>query len=177
MWQVQPIDAFRSASPVGTATRLAAADGHGTAHQTGVGRAATSSYEQLRILVEEVSPAATCIRVVLDNLNTDHLGALYETLLYETFPAEQAHAIASKLELHYTPVPGSWLNMVEIEWSVLARQGLDRPLAAIATVQPEVDAWAAQRNRARATVQWRFTTSNARQRFRRLYPTLPDDAS
>jgi hypothetical protein len=128
--------------------------------------------EQLRILVEEVYPQAKCIRVVLDNLNTHTLGALYEH-----FPAHQAHAIAAKLELHYTPVHGSWLNMIEIEWSVLARQCLGRPLAAIATVQAECDAWAARRNAEHATVNWRFTTADARQRFRRLYPTTTADAS
>lgn len=128
--------------------------------------------EQLRLLAEEVYPQATSIRVVLDNLNTHHLGALYAH-----FPAAQAHAIASKLELHYTPVHGSWLNMVELEWSVLARQCLGRPLPDLGTVQGEVDAWAAQRNADGATVQWRFTTSDARNRFCRLYPTLPDDAS
>jgi DDE superfamily endonuclease len=128
--------------------------------------------DQLRLLVEELYPAATCIRVVLDNLNTHSLGALYEH-----FPAERAQAIARKLELHYTPVHGSWLNMIEIEWSVLARQGLGRPLASIARVQAESDAWAARRNAERATIQWRFTTADARKRFRRRYPTTNSDAS
>jgi hypothetical protein len=128
--------------------------------------------EQLRLLVEDLYPAAVCIRVVLDNLNTHTLGALYET-----FPAERAQAIAAKLELHYTPKHGSWLNMIEGEGSVLARQCLGRPLATIAAVQTACDAWATRRNAERATVHWRFTTSDARQRFRRLYPKVHADAS
>lgn len=122
--------------------------------------------EQLRHLVEDLFPAASTVRVVLDNASTHQLSALYEA-----FPAAQARAIARKLDLHYTPVHGSWLNMIEIEWSVLAQQCLKgRRLGTLAAVQHEVDAWAAARNARQATVQWRFTTADARQTLHHLYP-------
>ena len=106
------------------------------------------------------------IRVVLDNLNT-HTPAS----LYETFPPAEAHRILQRLEFHYTPKHGSWLNMVEIELSVLANQCLDRRLAEIPTVQWEIATWERHRNEAKATVAWRFTTDKARTKLQRLYPS------
>lgn len=128
--------------------------------------------EQVRALAEDYYPEATCIRVVLDNLNTHSLGTLYEVL-----PPERARRIARKVELHYTPVHASWLNMIEIEWSVLARQVLGQRLPDIATVPAEAAVWVAERNARQATVAWRFTTDAARSRLRRLYPKgIHDDS-
>lgn len=123
----------------------------------------------LRDLVDHSDPTVATIRLVVDNLNTHSPAALYST-----FPPEEAHRIARRLEWHYTPPHGSWLNMVEIEWSVLARQCLrGRRLGTIEEVQREVDAWVARRNAARATVEWRFTTRDARRAMRTVYPIAP----
>lgn len=110
-------------------------------------------------------PDAQRIRLVLDNLNTHRLGSLYAT-----FEPHEARRIADKLELHYTPKHGSWLNMAEIELSVLARQCLDRRLDRLALVEAEVSAWVAQRNQRASRVDWRFTTADARIKLKRLYP-------
>lgn len=124
--------------------------------------------EVMRQLVEEHFPQAEVIRVVLDNLNTHTLAAFYEA-----FPPEQARHLASKLVFHHTPKHGSWLNMVEIEWAILTRQCLDQHLPDLASVEQAVGAWVAERNRQRATVDWRFTTLDARRRLHRLYPRRP----
>lgn len=120
---------------------------------------------QMKWLVDEVFPEAEVIRVVLDNLNTHTPAALYQT-----FPPEEARRLTRKLAFHYTPKHGSWLNMVEIEFSVLARQCLKRRLPDVASVRREVEAWEEDRNAARATVAWRFTTTDARLKLHRLYP-------
>lgn len=120
----------------------------------------------LQTLVDEHFPAATTLRLVVDNLNTHTLAALYDT-----FPAAEARRIARKLEFHFTPAHGSWLNMIEIEWSVLAQQCLTRHLPDRPTAQAEIDAWVTRRNAQQATVQWRFTTPDARQKMAALYPT------
>jgi hypothetical protein len=117
-------------------------------------------------LVDGYYPEAEVIRVVLDNLNTHTPGALYET-----FPPAEAHRILQHLEFHYTPKHGSWLNMVEIELSVLATQCLDRRLADTRIVQQEIAEWEHQRNAVKATVHWRFTTDTARTKLQRLYPS------
>jgi len=106
------------------------------------------------------------VRVVLDNLNT-HTGAA----LYEAFPPHEARRIPERLEWHYTPKHGSWLNQMEIEWSVLGRQCLDRRLGTAETVRREVEAWQDTRNRAKAPVNWRFGVSEARRKLARLYPS------
>ena len=120
----------------------------------------------MQMLVDGYYPEAEVIRVVVDNLNTHTPAALYET-----FPPVEAHRILQRLEFHYTPKHGSWLNMVEIELSVLASQCLDRRLADTATVQREIADWERQRNAAEATVHWRFTTDNARTKLQYLYPS------
>jgi transposase len=120
-------------------------------------------------LVDEGSPEATVIRVVLDNLNTHKIASLYEA-----FEPAEARRIASKLEFHFTPKHGSWLNMAEIELSVLSEQCLDRRLADQATLEREVAAWQAARNRAGRGVNWRFTTEDARIKLKHLYPTTHD---
>ena len=121
---------------------------------------------QMRALVDEHFPEADVVRVVLDNLNTHTPAALYEA-----FAPEEARRIASKLELHYTPKHGSWLNLAELEISVLSRQCLDRRLESIPVLTHEVAAWQAPRNAARATIHWRFTCADARTKLARLYPS------
>ncbi len=111
-------------------------------------------------------PNADVIRVVLDNLNTHTPAALYQT-----FSAEEARRLTRELEFHYTPKHGSWLNMAEIEWSLLARQTLKGRLADIAIVEIRVDPWQTQRNQNRATVNWCFSTAHARTKLARLYPS------
>jgi hypothetical protein len=120
----------------------------------------------MRRLAEEIYPKAERIRVVLDNLST-HTAAAF----YETFAPEQARRLARKFEFIYTPVHGSWLNMAEIEISVLVRQCLKRRLPDIETLQRETAAWTAERNRLGASVEWRFTTADARIKLRSLYPS------
>jgi len=130
-------------------------------------RTAVDLAEVLRWLVEDVHAEAEKIVLVTDNLNT-HTPAC----LYEAFPPEQARRIAEKLEWHYTPKHGSWLNMAEIELSVLARQCLDRRIATREEMDQEVQAWRSARNDREVKVQWRFTTADARIKLRKLYPTL-----
>jgi len=130
-------------------------------------RTAVDLAEVLRWLVENVHAEAEKIVLVTDNLNT-HTPAC----LYEAFPPEQARRIAEKLEWHYTPKHGSWLNMAEIELSVLARQCLDRRIATREEMDQEVQAWRSARNDREVKVQWRFTTADARIKLRKLYPTL-----
>lgn len=117
-------------------------------------------------LAEELYPRAEKIRVVLDNLST-HTAAAF----YESFGAERARRLARKIEFIYTPVHGSWLNMVEIELSVLVRQCLKQRLPDIESLGAEVAAWEEQRNRAGASVDWRFTTEDARIKLKSLYPS------
>jgi DDE superfamily endonuclease len=121
---------------------------------------------QMKWLVDERYPKADVIRVVLDNLNTHKVASLYET-----FPPAEAHRLRQKLEFHYTPKHGSWLNMAEIELSVLARQCLHRRIAAEATLKREVAAVTAARNATRATIEWQFTTEQARVKLQHLYPS------
>jgi len=124
----------------------------------------------IRELIDVHYPHAVKIRLVLDNLNT-HVGGA----LYEAFPPAEARRLLDRLEIHYTPKHGSWLNMAESELSILSRQCLDRRIANPATLAREVAAWAAPRNSAQATMDWRFTTADARIKLAHLYPviTLP----
>lgn len=119
----------------------------------------------MKDLVEVHFPQAEKIRVVLDNLNTHSPAAFYEA-----FPPEQARQLTRKLEFHYTPEHSSWLNMAEVEISVLTQQCLDRRLGSQLIVKSEVDAWEGERNTARATIDWRFTIPNARDKLKKLYP-------
>jgi hypothetical protein len=133
-----------------------------TAHRTKVEFA-----QCMRQLVDCYFPDAILIRVVMDNLNTHDLSALYEV-----FEPQEARRIISKLEIHYTPKHGSWLNMAEIELSVLSNQCLDRRIPDQQTLVVETSGWVAQRNSAKATVVWRFTTADARIKLKKLYPTI-----
>jgi hypothetical protein len=130
-------------------------------------RTALDFAEELRILVEEVYPHAERIVPVTDNLNT-HSAAC----LYARFTPEEARRIARKLEWHYTPEHGSWLNMAECELSVLSRQCLNRRIADNDTLAVAVAAWQTKRNATKVTVNWHFTTTDARTKLKRLYPTL-----
>jgi transposase len=121
---------------------------------------------QMKWLVDERYPDAEVIRVVLDNLNTHKPASLYET-----FAPAEAHRLRQKLEFHYTPKHGSWLNMAEIELSVLARQCLRRRIATEATLKRELAAVETTRNAARATINWQFTTADARVKLHHLYPS------
>ena len=121
---------------------------------------------QMRDLVERHFPDATTIRVVLDNLNTHTPAALYEA-----FPPAEARRILRKLEFHSTPVHGSWLNMAELESSMLTRQCLGRRIGDRDTLAVEAAAWEAARNEQRATIRWQFTVDDARAKLHRLYPS------
>ena len=122
--------------------------------------------QQMKWLVNERYPEAEIIRIVLDNLNT-HTAAS----LYEAFAPEEARRIVKKLEFHYTPKHGSWLNMAEIELSVLQRQCLDRRIPDEATLKQEIKAWEERRNNMQATIDWRFSITDARDKLKRLYPS------
>lgn len=131
-----------------------------TAHRTSVDWA-----HQIRELVDVHYPEAEGIRLVMDNLNTHTVASLYEA-----FPAEEARRLAQKLEIHYTPKHGSWLNIAEIELSAMTRQCLNRRIPDRATLTSEVAAWEQERNGQQKGVDWRFTTKNARIKLKRLYP-------
>jgi hypothetical protein len=118
-------------------------------------------------LVDVLWPNVEIIRVILDNLNTHTYAALYET-----FEPQEARRIARKLEFHYTPKHGSWLNMAEIEFSVMSRQVLDQWLPGIPHVQAALDPWVFSRNHQSIGVDWQFTTDKARIKLHRLYPSL-----
>ncbi len=121
----------------------------------------------MRELVDVHFPTAARVVVVQDNLNTHTPAALYAA-----FPPAEAKRIWDRLEFHYTPKQGSWLNMAEIELSVLSRQCLDRRIPDQATLRQETAAWVARRNAAQATIEWHFTTADARVKLTKLYPTL-----
>ena len=121
----------------------------------------------LRELADSIYPTAERIVVVLDNLNT-HGPASF----YEAYPPGEARRLAERFEFHYTPKHGSWLNMAEIELSVLSRQCLDRRIADAPTLEGQVAAWTARRNAAHTTIDWQFTTENARIKLQHLYPSL-----
>jgi hypothetical protein len=125
--------------------------------------------EMVRRLVEEDYPRAERIRLVCDNLSTHSPAAFYES-----FPPEVARSLMKRIEFVYTPVHGSWLNMVEIEISVLVRQCLRRRLAEVETLEREARAWCVERNRVGASVDWRFRTEDARIKLRSLYPSVKE---
>ena len=122
---------------------------------------------QVKHLLDHDYPKAKKVHLVLDNLNT-HNGAS----LYEAFPPEEARRLLSRLEFHYTPKHGSWLNVAEIELSVLSRQCLNRRIPDLETLQEEIEAWQKDRNHTDAKVHWQFTVENARVKLRKLYPTI-----
>jgi hypothetical protein len=121
---------------------------------------------QMKWLVDEGYPHATVVRVVMDQLNTHKPASLYET-----FEPAEARRILKRWEFHYTPKHGSWLNMAEIEFSVLSRQCLDRRIPDETTLTRELHAYATRRNMAKAKIDWRFTPQEARVKLHRLYPS------
>jgi hypothetical protein len=123
--------------------------------------------QQVKRLVDEDFPGVQVIRLVCDNLNTHTIASLYAT-----FPPEEAHRLARKLEFHYTPRNGSWLNVAEIELSVLSEQCLKRRIGDADVLDVELAAWAAPRNQDKCGVKWQFTSADARVKLRRLYPTV-----
>ena len=133
--------------------------------------------QEMRWLVDEAYPEVEVVRVVLDNLNTHRPASLYET-----FAPAEARRILKRLEFHYTPKHGSWLNpvlsgvegMAEMELSVFSRECLDRRIPDEATLRWEIQALEAERNQARAKVNWRFTARDARSKLTHLYPSIPN---
>ncbi len=121
----------------------------------------------LRDLIEIHYPEAEKLVLVMDNLNTHNPSSFYEV-----FEPQEARRLTEKVEIHYTPKHGSWLNMAEIELSVLARQCLAGRIPSCEQAQQRVDAWQQQRNSVQATIAWRFTTADARIKLKHLYPTV-----
>jgi len=122
---------------------------------------------QIKDLLDVQYPEAEKVHLVMDNLNT-HDGAS----LYEAFAPEEARRLLGRLEFHYTPKHGSWLNIAEIELSILSRQCLNRRIPDAATLMSEIDAWQSDRNNRSDKVNWRFTAENARIKLKKLYPTF-----
>jgi hypothetical protein len=118
-------------------------------------------------MLDERYPQATKVRLVMDNLNTHSAASLYEA-----FEPEEARRLARRLEIHYTPKHGSWLNVAEIELSSLSGQCLNRRIPNIDLMRQEVAAWERDRNNRANTIDWRFTTEDARIKLKRLYPKL-----
>ena len=121
----------------------------------------------VRNLVDVQFPAARRIRLVMDNLNT-HTGAA----LYDTFSPAEARRLLEKLEFHYTPKHASWLNMAEIEIGILSRQCLDRRIDDREFLTGEVAAWETDRNHREAKIHWTFTIETARNKLKKLYPSI-----
>lgn len=123
--------------------------------------------EQIRQMLDKRYPDAVKVRLVMDNLNTHGIASLYET-----FPPAEARRLAERLEIHYTPKHGSWLNMAEIELSVLKGQCLNRRIPDMVTMRSAVAAWEHNRNNRMRKIDWQFTAVNARIKLKRLYPKL-----
>ena len=121
----------------------------------------------IKAMLDERYPNAIKVRLVMDNLNTHDLASLYET-----FAPAEAYRLSQRLEIHYTPKHGSWLNIAEIELSALSGQCLCRRIPDIATMRREISAWQQHRNHRGAPIHWRFTTEDARIKLLRLYPKL-----
>jgi hypothetical protein len=122
---------------------------------------------QIRELLEVYYPNVPKIRLVMDNLNTHTISSLYEA-----FSPELARSFAKRLEIHYTPKHGSWLNVAEIELSVMSSQCLDRRIATLDLLQQELSSWEVARNKNQKGVDWQFTTDSARIKLKRLYPQI-----
>ena len=121
----------------------------------------------IRNLLDNHYPDARLVRLVMDNLNTHAIGSLYET-----FDPSEARRLARRLEIHFTPKHGSWLNIAEIELQVLSRQCLNRRIESTSNLEREVCAWTTRRNDTMTGMDWQFTTENARTKLWELYPLL-----
>jgi len=122
---------------------------------------------QVRILLERDYPKAKRVRLVMDNLNVHSIGSLYEA-----FPPDEARRLANRLEIHYTPKHGSWLNIAEIELRALNVQCMNRRIPESELLQTEIEAWMTARNSSGAKVDWQYTTSDARIHLKHLYPKI-----
>jgi hypothetical protein len=125
--------------------------------------------EFVRYILEDLYPEAEKVRLVLDNLNTHKPSSLYKA-----FPPEKARALINRIEIHYTPKHASWLNIAEIEFSVLVRQGLQENIATFEELIQQVEQWEKRRNFTGNVVHWHFTTADARIKLSRLYPVLEE---
>ena len=123
--------------------------------------------EQIKELLEVHYPNVSKIRLVMDNLNTHTVGSLYEA-----FAPEVARTLAQRLEIHYTPKHGSWLNVAEIELSAMTKQCLNRRIPDLQRLNSEISAWEKSRNADQKTVDWQFTTADARGKLKSLYPKI-----
>jgi len=123
--------------------------------------------EEMRVLLEADYPDAEKVIVVCDNLNTHKIASFYEA-----FPPEIARRLVKRLEIHYTPKHGSWLNIAECELSIMTRQCLDRRIPSLNVLRREIQAWSKRRNTKQKGVDWRFTTKDARIRLKYLYPKI-----
>lgn len=130
-------------------------------------RTAQDFARQLHKLVDQDYPQAKKIVLVTDNLNTHTMWSLYETI-----EPQEARRVLDKIEWHFTPEHGSWLNMAELELSVLQRQCLDRRIADVMSLEAECEAWVTERNQAQVTIDWQFTTRDARIKLKSLYPVI-----
>jgi transposase len=123
--------------------------------------------QQIQQMLDDRYPDAIKVCLVMDNLNTHRIASLYES-----FEPQEARRLAKRLDIHYTPKHGSWLNMAEIELSALKGQCLNRRIADMVTMQSEVTAWEKNRNNSMRKIDWQFTTNDARTKLKRLYPKL-----
>ena len=126
--------------------------------------------EEVRELLDKDYPEAEKVKLVCDNLNTHNIVSLYEA-----FPAPEARRLARRLEIHHTPRNGSWLNVAEIELSVLSQQCLDRRIPSAKKLAEELTAWEAERNQSASKVSWQFSTSDARVKLKHLYPVFEEE--
>jgi len=130
-------------------------------------RTAVDWAQEVRAVVDEDFSDAERVILVCDNLNTHTIGSLYEA-----FPPDVARGLVERLEIHYTPKHGSWLNIAECELSVLSRQSLSVRTPDLPTLKRKVTAWERRRNKQQTGVDWQFTTRDARRKLRRLYPEI-----
>lgn len=144
---VEPLAGKRRASVIGTKTR--------------------NDFAQFVADVTDDYPDAPCVTVVCDNLATHDAGSFYEV-----FPPKKAHALMEKVHFVHTPRHGSWLDMAEIELSVLSRQNFRRRIGTVEEMREELDAWLAERNAACSKIDWQFTIEDARIKLKRLYPVF-----
>ena len=130
-------------------------------------RTAVDWAEKMKYLVDEICPDAEKIILVMDNLNTHTLGSLYKT-----FPPAEARRIARKLEVHYTPKHGSWLDIAEIGINIMTRECLNRRIPGIEELRSELKAWNEKYNSSPSPVNWQYTVENSRVKLTRLYPDI-----
>ena len=126
--------------------------------------------EEVRQLLDVDYPQARKVKLVCDNLNTHNIASLYEA-----FPATEAHRLARRLEIYHTPRNGSWLNVAEIELSVLSKQCLDRRIPTVEEMNHELEAWQKERNQKASKVIWHFSTEDARVKLKHLYPVFEEE--